>query len=94
MNIAIKNNITRTLRLLIGGIGGYFFSNGFMAIIGLSLPHLGMAQSESLILAIVIGLFIYISIILWVIATRHLAVVTSLIAAFSSLVFFTAPNWV
>lgn len=94
MNGATGSSFGRAIRLMVGVIGGYLFTNGFIAIVGAGLPHLGVPQSEALFLAIILGFMIYLLVMFWVIVTRHLSLVSSSILGFAALMLITAPHLV
>lgn len=87
INTAFGNNVIRALRLAIGVIGGYLFTNSFIAMVGAGLPHLGVPQSEALLLAIILGLLAYLAVIIWVIAAPRLILVASVILGLTILMF-------
>lgn len=53
-------------------VGGYLFTNGFMALVGSLLTYLSLAKSESIILALILGCLVYLTVFTWVIATQRL----------------------
>ncbi|MEM7360237.1 MAG: hypothetical protein AAF431_14135 [Pseudomonadota bacterium] len=85
------NTVTRSIRLLIAVVGGYLFTDGFIGLIGVSLPYLGWAQSEALNLAILLGLLAYVIIMIWAISTVRLLFTTVAIFASSAAMIYGAP---
>lgn len=64
-------NLTRSLRLIVGAIGGYVFAAGVVAVVGVVLPALGMAASESATLGGMLGFLVYPAIIIWAAASSR-----------------------
>ncbi len=52
-----------------GALGGYAFSAGVVAVIAAGLPHFGLVKSESAILGGMLGMLVYLSIIIWMVAS-------------------------
>lgn len=58
-------------RLIIGFVGGYALTSGFVALTGSVLPLVGMARGETTNLAALLALFVYVPACLLMIATRR-----------------------
>lgn len=46
-------------------LGGYALITGFVALVGVGLPRLGMAVSEAVVLAVMLAFPLYCALILW-----------------------------
>lgn len=64
-------DLARSLRLLVGVVGGYAFAAGVVAIIGAAAVAGGMARSESATLGAMLGLLVYPAIIIWAAASSR-----------------------
>ena len=85
------STLSRALRLLLATLGGYGFAAGSVALLAASLPHLGMARSESAMLGGLLGLLIYLGIIIWLVATPHLLRTSIMVAGAAWLMIVLAP---
>lgn len=94
MSVARHINLMRTLRLLSATIVSYVFANGLMALMGTGLPHLGMVQTEAVLLGVLVGCLMFPVTFIWIIATRYfLSVSAGMLAAAIAMVIL-APKLV
>ena len=92
MSLTFESKFGHALRLLVGAVGGYLFVNGLMAILGTGLPLLGIARSEAVLIAILIGFVTLIFVITWVVATKRFLLLSSLLFSSAALMITIAPR--
>lgn len=74
-------NRTRVLARVLGVVfGGYAFSAAAVALLAVLLPVSGMARSEAVILASMLGFLIYLGVLIWAFAEPRLARVWAVLA--------------
>lgn len=91
MTYTVGPNLERVLRLLVGMLGGYGFTAGYIALIGSLLSWLGMHRAEAVTLAFVSGLIVYVFVVIWAAATTALLRTGLIIIAASGLMIVVAP---
>lgn len=91
MTLSADNNLTRSLRLATGLIGGYFVTSGSIAILGSALPLTGMATSEALTLALLLGFCLFPALVIWAAATRRLITFSAAILVLAVVLNVAAP---
>lgn len=72
-------------RLLVVILGGYALMAGVVALAGVVLPRLGIAASEAVLLAAMLGFPIYLAVLLWGFHARPLRRVAGLIGGGAAL---------
>jgi hypothetical protein len=61
-------------RIILAVAGGYAVASGLVALLAVGLPPVtGMARSEAVVLASMLGFLIYLGLLLWGFAERRLA---------------------
>lgn len=65
-------SVPMTLRVLGAVLGGYAFSSGLVALTAVALPLVGLARSEAVLLAAMLGFVLYLLVLLWAFAERRL----------------------
>lgn len=58
-------------RLAVAIGGGYLIVSGLIAVLGSTLPYLGLARGEAVSLAVMLGLLAFPGICIFAVATRH-----------------------
>jgi len=72
-----RSRTTTTLRILIALFGGYVATSGVVALLAVGTPRLtGLARSEAVVLASMLGFIIYLTLLLWGFSERSLSRVT------------------
>ena len=67
---------------VVGGVfGGYAFSAATVALLSVALAVFGMARSEAVILASMLGFLIYLGVLIWVFAEPRLQRVWTILVA-------------
>lgn len=61
------------LRVTAALLGGYAFSAALVALLAAVLPLAGMARSEAVVLAAMLGFVLYLLVLLWAFSVRSLA---------------------
>lgn len=61
-----------TLRIAAAVIGGYAWTASWVALLAALLPVAGMARSEAVVLAAMLGYVIYLLVLLWAFSVRRL----------------------
>ena len=61
------------LRVTAALLGGYAFSAALVALLAAALPLAGMARSEAVVLAAMLGFLLYLLVLLWAFSVRSLA---------------------
>lgn len=69
-----------TLRVLGAIFGGYAFTAASVALLSVALPMLGMARSEAVILASMLGFVAYVGLLIWAFAEPRLSRVWAVLA--------------
>jgi len=77
-------------RVLGAVLGGYAFSAAWVALLSVALPRVGMARSEAVILASMVGFLIYLGVLLWAFAQQSLVRVWAVLAGGAGLAFALA----
>ncbi|MDO8372947.1 MAG: PepSY domain-containing protein, partial [Polaromonas sp.] len=61
------------LRLIAALPGGYAFTAALVALLAAALPLLGLARSEAVVSAAMLGFVLYLLVLLWAFSVRSLA---------------------
>ena len=61
----------RTARLCLGALGGYAFTDGYIAFTGAILTRIGLARGEAAFFALFTGLIVFVAVFIWAAATRR-----------------------
>ena len=91
MRITANQTLSRTLRVLIGAVGGYAFTNGYIAFVGALLPRLGLATGEAVAFAVLSGILVFLGIVILATATASPVRTTAVIAVAATAMIFGAP---
>lgn len=67
-------------RIAAAVIGGYAFAWGFAALGSMLLARFGMARTEAIVTATMLGFVVYLAAILWAFAARRLGIVWLVLA--------------
>lgn len=86
-----RSILSRTHRTLLALVGGYFLTDGFIALASAGMPHLGIAKAEAVFLGLFVGLCLYVTAAIWIAATRYLARMTGAIVALTVAIHTVAP---
>lgn len=92
MTYAVGPNLDRVVRLLVGTIGGYAFTAGYIAIAAIAIAATGISRAEAVTLAYVSGLIIYVFIVIWSAATRALLRTSFLIFGLGGAMIMSAAS--
>ncbi|HSI61143.1 MAG TPA: iron uptake protein [Ideonella sp.] len=80
-----------TLRLVGAVFGGYALSAAWVALLAVGLPaSTGMARSEAVLLAGMLGFVIYLAVLIWAFAVRSLARLWAVLGAGTALAVLLA----
>ena len=91
MGITASQNGSRAARVAVAAIGGYAFTNGYIALVGALLSRLGLATGEAVAFATMTGLLVFLGVVVLAVATKALLRTTALIAVTSAGMIFGAP---
>ncbi len=91
MSEAVRTDLFRALRLILAAGIGFAFTNGLIALLATGLPLLGMATSEAVLLAVVIGFLFFLLVAIWIVSTRRLLITTAVLAFMSAAMCVSAP---
>ena len=91
MTEAIRQNGERAYRICLALFGGYAFTAGYVALIGVLLHLGGLSKVEAITIAYVNGMVVYIAVAVWAIATTALWRATAIITAVSFLKIIASP---
>lgn len=91
MTLSQDNNLTRSLRLVVGLVGGYFVTSGFIAALGSALLLTGMATSEALTLALLLGFCLFPALVIWAAATRRLVIFSAAMLVLAVVLDLSSP---
>ena len=75
------------LRVLGAIAGGYAFTAALVALLAAALPLLGLARSEAVVSAAMLGFVIYLLVLLWAFSVRSLARLWAVLAGGTGLAF-------
>lgn len=75
------------LRLLAALPGGYAFTAAVVALLAAALPWLGLARSEAVVSAAMLGFVLYLLVLLWVFSVRSLMQLWAVLAGGTTLAF-------
>lgn len=81
MSEARRGRVLILSRILGAVFVGYAFSAAWVALLSVALPVTGMARSESVILASMLGFLIYLGVLIWGFADTRLTRVWAVLAA-------------
>ncbi len=84
-------NVERSLRLVLALVGGYVFAAGFVALVAAGLPHLGMANTESTTLGGMLGMLVYLTIMIWAVASTRPLRAAVIVFVAAALMILLAP---
>ncbi len=74
MQRATVATVVSTLLRVIGAVlGGYGFSAALVALVAVGLTALGLARSEAVVAASLLGFVLYLVVLLWAFSVRSLA---------------------
>ncbi len=90
MTEARADTLVRLGRLLLAFVGGYAFAAGLIALIGVSLPHMGMVASEAATLGAMLGFLAYLAVIIWAVGTSHPIRTAAIITVSAAAMIFSA----
>lgn len=68
-------------------LGGYGFTAALVALLAGALPLVGMARSEAVVLAAMLGFVIYLLVLLWAFSVRSLARLWAVLAGGTALAY-------
>ncbi|MEM1396670.1 MAG: hypothetical protein AAGH38_04380 [Pseudomonadota bacterium] len=91
LNEKWRSILSRSHRTFLALVGGYFLTNGFIALMAAGLPHLGMPTGEAAYFGLLTGLVLFIGLAVWVAATLHLVLMTASIAILAVATTLIAP---
>ncbi|MES2400897.1 MAG: hypothetical protein V4573_12990 [Pseudomonadota bacterium] len=74
------------LRLIAALPGGYAFTAALVALLAAALPLLGLARSEAVVSAAMLGFVLYLLVLLWAFSVRSLAWLWAVLAGGTALV--------
>lgn len=75
------------LRLIAALPGGYAFTAALVALLAAALPLLGLARSEAVVSAAMLGFVLYLLVLLWAFSVRSLARLWAVLAGGTALSF-------
>lgn len=79
------------LRVTAALLGGYAFSAALVALLAAALALAGMARSEAVVLAAMLGCVLYLLVLLWAFSVRSLARLWAVLAGGSVLGYGLLP---
>lgn len=82
---------SKAVRIALGLVGGYAFTGGYMAIGPVLLAHLGVNRGEALLIGVMTGFLVFVGVIVWAAATRHLIRTTAAVVICAALMIYLAP---
>ena len=94
MTWSFESKLGHGVRLFVGSVGGYLFISGLMALMGASLPLLGIARSEAILIAILTGFVTLIGLVIWIAATRRFLWLSAFIFTSAGVMMLLAPKLV
>lgn len=75
-----RHTFSTLARIAAAVIGGYAFAWGFTALGSMLLARFGMARTEAIITATMLGFLVYLVAIVWTFAARRLSIVWFVLA--------------
>lgn len=84
---ATRSWVRIVLRLIAALPGGYAFTAAVVALLATALPLLGLARSEAVVSAAMLGFVLYLLVLLWAFSVRSLARLWAVLAGGTALAF-------
>lgn len=70
----VRSRLQTSLRVVTAVLGGYAAASGVVALLAVGLPRLtGLARSEAVVLASMMGFLIYLALLIWVFSAQRLS---------------------
>ncbi|HQS00310.1 MULTISPECIES: iron uptake protein [unclassified Polaromonas] len=82
---AARPRVRIVLRLIAALPGGYAFTAALVALLAAALPLLGLARSEAVVSAAMLGFVLYLLVLLWAFSVRSLAWLWAVLAGGTAL---------
>lgn len=84
--------LSRTHRVALGLVGGYFLTDGYIAFLSAGLPRVGMPPAEAVYFGLLTGLVLFVGLAVWVASTRFIGRLTIATLVLSSTLILAAPR--
>ena len=83
--------VVRSARLMLGAIGGYALTNGYIGFVGAALASMGWPKGEAVYFGLLSGMALFVSVLIWFAATRRLAALSLAVLVAAAFMNIVAP---
>lgn len=87
----LNTNQLRLYRVVLGLVGGYFFTASFMFFVGALLVLLGIGSGEANSLTLILAIFVYVYICVHSAYSQKVVVTSLVLLVSSAIMYFGAP---